>query len=83
VFDRCERRSAYPWLPGPLPEVLKCGRALIVRCATLNSPPRAAPLLWRTMGPLGVPRRGTPKWKSRFVSTSTSTLGRLFQQDKR
>jgi len=33
------QRSVVPWLLGPLPEVLKCARALIVKCATLNSPP--------------------------------------------
>jgi DNA-binding NarL/FixJ family response regulator len=36
-----------------------------VRCANLNSPSRVDLLLCRAIGPLGVPSRATPKWKSR------------------
>lgn len=61
--------SVFERRQGPLPEVLtreKCYRAMIVRCATVNSPSRADPILCRAIGPIGVPRRGTPKWKSRL-----------------
>jgi hypothetical protein len=53
----------------PLREALtseKCYRAMIVRCANLNSPSRAELLLFRAIGPLGVPSCGTPNWKNRF-----------------
>ena len=48
----------------------KCDRAMIVRCPILDSLPRAPLLLWRAIGSLGVPSRGTSKWKSRFPGKS-------------
>ena len=48
------QRSVFQWRPGPSPEVLKCDRADCQR-AILNCPARAASLLCRAIGPLGIP----------------------------
>jgi hypothetical protein len=79
VFEQSLRAqwSVFQWRRGPLPEALTsetCYRAMIVRCATLHSPSRADLILCRAIGPLGVPSRGTPKWKSPIGSFSSNSF---------